>query len=422
MALNDVLNLFKGKKQPNELTKKNEVIDSLLSSENFPVIQKSEVDMSKYRKIPWTGIAALGAAFSMLPESARTIQQNIITHIAMDQPLFIELNPKNVQGFQRYFDYGTSGRIWRVNEQGKQVLAGTKYYKQITDGLPITQTAASVIPFDPMTMVIAAAIMNLDKKLDAIQAKVDEVLQYLKSDKQSKQRGSLNMLVEILDDFKQNCTNDAICAAQSIKILDIKEQALQNILFYQEQIDKRLHQQRLIHVAKQADEFLSAVMGEFLEYQLSCYLYGFSTFLSVLIQKSFEETFLNSAIKKMEECAARYHELYSQCCEQISAYQQNAVETKLRGALGTAAKAMGKGIAAVPGLNKGPVDELLTLAGESLDEKNKTAAAQHLDKFAPLEDNRLHAFIENLHSVDLMYNHPNSMLMDDENLYILEAA
>ena len=230
------------------------------------------------------------------------------------------------------------------------------------------------------------------------------------------------MLLEILDDFKQNCTNETMCATLNGKVLDIKGLSHKNILFYQEQIAVRLQNQRLIHGTKQAHDFLDSVMTEFREYQLACYIYGFSTFLGVLLQKSFEENFLNSTVHKLEECSSRYCELYDQCREQIAVYQQNAVETKLLGALGTAAKVMGKGIAAVPGLNKGPVDELLTKAGETLDERNKNVATQYLDKFVPMSDNRLHAFIENVHTLDLMYNRPNAMLMDDENLYILEAA
>ena len=40
-------------------------------------------------------------------------------------------------------------------------------YKLLDDGLPVSTTTSTVIPFDPMTLVVAAALMNIDRKLDA---------------------------------------------------------------------------------------------------------------------------------------------------------------------------------------------------------------------------------------------------------------
>ena len=86
------------------------------------------------------------------------------------------------------------------------------------------------------------------------------------------------------------------------------------------------------------------------------------------------------------------------------------------------AKSVGQKIASVPILSKGPTDEALISAGESLGKLNRDAVAKKLEAFAPLEDSRMMVFIENTRMMDLLLNRPEAMLTDGENLYIMKAA
>lgn len=72
MALKDVLKSLTDKKQ-DEVSRKNDAANALMASDQFPIIQASDMDMSKYKQIPLMGLATLGAAFMQLPEAARTI-------------------------------------------------------------------------------------------------------------------------------------------------------------------------------------------------------------------------------------------------------------------------------------------------------------------------------------------------------------
>ena len=120
--------------------------------------------------------------------------------------------------------------------------------------------------------------------------------------------------------------------------------------------------------------------------------------------------------------AKKYTELYNDCHSQIASYQRTAIEAQLLGGLGSVAKTVGQKIAAVPVLSKGPVDEALISAGESIGKFNKDAVAKKLEVFAPLEDSRMLTFIENVRRLDLLYNRADGMITDGENLYIMEAA
>jgi len=416
MALKDIVKVLTGKKETALQDTKPQTPGELLTSDHFPIVQASEVDLSRYRKMPLMGIAALGAAFTTLPDAARTITKTVTTQMATNTPVFAGFWPNGVAGRMVDKGLGFSGNI--VGADGK--IAGRMRYDLLDGGLPVSTTTSTVIPFDPMTMVVAAALMSIDQKLDALQEKAEEILQFLKLEKQSKQRGNLNMLSEIMEEYKRDCNNEKMCALRVIAVQDIKREAYQDILFYQEQISKKIQDQKMIHSNQQAQSYLDRVVSEFSEYQLACYLYAYTSFLEVMLQRNFDAAPV--VAEKMEAFARKYSELYSSCHAQIAKYQRSAIEAQLIGGLGNAAKSAGQKLAAIPLLRKGPVDEALINAGESLVKYNKDAVAKRLAHFTPLEDSRMGAFIENVRTMDLLYSQPNAMLTDGENLYILEAA
>ena len=218
-------------------------------SDMFPVVKGPNSQVTAYKQIPLASLAALGTAFAQLPESARTVVQSVSKTVATNETLFVGINPKGVSGYLTANANGTVGNIMRVNSQGKAVIAGRLRFKPI-DGLPITETTSTIVPLDPVTMAIAVALVAVEQKLDGIQKSVEEVLQFLKLEKQSKQRGNLNMLSEIMEDYKNHCQSEKFCATRDHAVLEIKKAAHQDILFYQEQVAAELQNQKSIQTQK----------------------------------------------------------------------------------------------------------------------------------------------------------------------------
>lgn len=416
MALKDMMKSLIGKKETPVQTQLQD--KALLTAADFPIIRAADVDLTKYQKVPLMGIAALGTAFSTLPEAARTITKTVTTRVATGTPVFAGFWPEGVFGRMLDKGQGFSGNITGID--GSSGIVGRMRYKLLDGGIPVTTTTNTVIPFDPMTMVVAAALISIDKKLDTLQEKAEEILQFLKLEKQSKQRGNLNMLAEIMEEYKRDCNNEKTCALRVVAVQDIKREAHQDILFYQEQIARKLQEQKAIHGMQKAQNLMDSVMSEFYEYQLASYLYAYTSFMEVMLQKNFEAA--PAVAEKMTAHAKKYTELYNDCHSQIASYQRTAIEAQLLGGLGSVAKTVGQKIAAVPVLSKGPVDEALISAGESIGKFNKDAVAKKLEAFAPLEDSRMLTFIENVRRLDLLYNRADGMITDGENLYIMEAA
>lgn len=421
MALKDAWNALIGKSNTTEIATAEPAEIVPLASEAFPVVKVSQNQLAGYQQFPLASLAALGGAFAQLPEGARTIVQTVTQKVATGETLFVGINPKGVDGFLRANAHGTVGNIMQVNAQGKQVIAGRMRFKPV-DGLPVTETTATTLPIDPMMMVVAVALMTIEKKLDGIQKSVEEVLQFLKLEKQSKQRGNLNMLAEIMEDYRQNCNNAKFCELRNAEVQTIRREALQDILFYQEQIAAELGKQKTIHGAKDSQNLIESVRYQFSEYQLACYLYAYSTFLDVMLQRNFDIAILESATKKMLDLSKRYEALYAECHAQIAKYQRSAIESLVVGGVGLATKGLGKAIAAVPVLREGPVDEALISAGDSIGKFNRDQVQKHLDSFEALEDSRMATFAENIQAVGVLYNEQNAMITDGVNLYVLQSA
>ncbi len=142
----------------------------------------------------------------------------------------------------------------------------------------------------------------------------------------------------------------------------------------------------------------------------------------MLPQKAFDTVAIESVTEKIKLMAQRYETLYVDCYSQVSKYQQSALEAKLLDVVGMATTGLGKAIGSIPIIKHGTIDEALINAGESIGKHNQDAIEHKLHTFSVLEDNRVNPFIENLQSVDLLYNTENAMLTDGENLYILQST
>lgn len=421
MAIKDAWNALIGKNNSTDIAPIGETTITTVASDAFPVVKLQDNQLAAYKQIPLAGLAALGTAFAQLPEGARTIVESVSKTVATNETLFVGINPKGIPGFLRENEFGTTGNIMQINAQGKQVIAGRMRFKAI-DGLPINETTTTVMPVDPMLMVVAVALMTIEKKLDGIQKSVDEVMQFLKQEKQSRQRGNLNMLSEIMEDYKANCRNEKHCMSRINEVLSIKTASLQDIDFYQNQISAELKRQKGLHGSKASQDLIDAVAYQFAEYQLACHLYAFSSFLDVMLQGDFSTSSIERVTDKMVAMSKRYEALYADCHSQIAKYQQSSIEAQIVGGIGVATKGLGKAIAAVPVIREGPVDEALISAGDSIGRYNRDTVRQKLQTLETFEDSRMTLFVENLQSVNLLHNTENAMITDGTHLYLLHSA
>ena len=86
--------------------------------------------------------------------------------------------------------------------------------------------------------------------------------------------------------------------------------------------------------------------------------------------------------------------------------------------LKTVSKATGEAIAKVPVISKGPVDEALIEAGSKLDRLGTRRSVQQLKKLVDRQSSCVRPFVDNIETVDRLYNNAISMVFDKDTLYL----
>ena len=240
-------------------------------------------------------------------------------------------------------------------------------------------------------------------------------MHFLKLEKQTRQRGNLNMLAEIFDEYKENYRDSQQCLLRAVAVQEIKKEAQQDILFYEEQIAAEVQNQKLIHCSRDAYALLEHAKAELSEYQLACYLYAFSSFMELMLQKKFEIAAL--VAEKNEEQIKAYMDTYKSVCAEIKQYQQTAIEKRIKNGLSNALNSAGEKMSGNNLL--GNSSEAILNLSKRIKENEQKELAMRMKEIYALKMSHGEAFTESIRSIGRLYQQPNGMLMDGENLYII---
>lgn len=391
------------------------VINAMDFADGFTVEEISESELSKAKKIPITSLALLGTAFAELPEAARTTVTTVTGEIKTEN-LYRGIWPEGANGKLAFNINGaTVGNI-----MGEKGIDSRMRFKPI-DEVSVKNTITTVKPLNPTMVAVAVALMEINKKLDGIQSSIDEVLRFLETDKQAKQRGNLGILAEIMEDFKRKGNDADFCKSRNHTVQEIQRDARQDIEFYKTRIETAVKEKKTFHSQKDVREYVGSITTNFAEYQLACYLYAYSTFLDTVLRKDFEEESIGSCRSKIIRIAEDYDALFRECRAQIASYQRSSVGNKVVGGIGKTAGTLGKAIRSIPVIEKGSMDELLLNAGDVLRDVNKDTVKAQVNNLEILENNRMGDFLNGIGVVGALCNRKSAMITDGMNLYVFDS-
>lgn len=390
------------------------VINAMDFSDGFAVEEISERALNKAKKIPLSNLALLGTAFSQMSEAARTTVTTVTSEMKMEN-LYRGIWPEGANGRLAFNINGaTVGNI-----MGEKGIDSRMLFKPIGE-VSVENTITSIKSINPTMIAIAVALMEINKKLDGIQNSIDEVLRFLETDKQAKQRGNLQTLAEIMEDFKRKGNDADFCKSKNHTVQEIQRDARQDIEFYKTRIETAVKEKKTFHLQKDVREYVDSITTNFAEYQLACYLYAYSAFLDTVLRKDFEEDSIDSCRNKIIRIAEDYDALFRECRAQIASYQRSSAENKVVGGIGKTAGTLGKAIRSIPVIEKGPVDELLLNAGDVLRDANKDTVKAQVNNLEVLENNRMGDFLNGIGVVGALCNRKSAMIMDGTSLYVFE--
>ena len=228
----------------------------------------------------------------------------------------------------------------------------------------------------------------------------------------------LNFLMDIQNNYKYNWNSEKYKAANHAKVLDIRQEAARQIDFYQEQIKKQLGKKVLLHSDHDVQKMLEKVQGEFKEYQLALYIYGFAYFLEVVLQENYEKAYLSAIAKRIDEMAFQYREFYSLAYSQIENLSKSSLQAHLFSGLSAINKGAGTAIAKIPGINKSQIDETLIEAGERIGAYKNRRVQTTMQQLLERQSSCVRPFIDNINAVNRLYNEPVTLIFNHDTLYL----
>lgn len=378
-----------------ETARKNELLKAMSATELAPLEVKNEISVQTYSKIPLSRLTALGTGF----EPVVSAIQQVTSHGQATSGFYKVTIPKGTHLAQFKEKSGFLGTA--VGEHG---IVG--------------QAQLNPLLCDPTTLLAAATLANIDKKLDAIQEVQQEMLDFLAQKEKSALKADLNFLMDIQNNYKYNWNSEKYKAANHAKVLDIRQEAARQIDFYQEQIKKQLGKKALLHSDHDVQKMLEKVLGEFKEYQLALYIYGFAYFLEVVLQENYEKAYLSAIAKRIDEMAFQYREFYSLAYSQIENLSKSSLQAHLFGGLSAINKGAGTAIAKIPGINKSQIDETLIEAGERIGAYKNRRVQTTMQQLLERQSSCVRPFIDNINAVNRLYNEPVTLIFNHDTLYL----
>ena len=378
-----------------ETARKNELLKAMSATELAPLEVKNEISVQTYSKITLSRLTALGTGF----EPVVSAIQQVTSHGQATSGFYKVTIPKGTHLAQFKEKSGFLGTA--VGEHG---IVG--------------QAQLNPLLCDPTMLLVAAALANIDKKLDAIQEVQQEMLDFLTQKEKSALKADLNFLMDIQNNYKYNWNSEKYKAANHAKVLDIRQEAARQIDFYQEQVKKQLGKKALLHSDHDVQKMLEKVQGEFKEYQLALYIYGFAYFLEVVLQENYEKAYLSAIAKRIDEMAFQYREFYSLAYSQIENLSKSSLQAHLFGGLSAINKGAGTVIAKIPGINKSQIDETLIEAGERIGAYKNRRVETTMQQLLERQSSCVRPFIDNINAVNRLYNEPVTLIFNHDTLYL----
>lgn len=367
-------------------------------------------DISNAIKLPLSAVPALGTALASLPDAARTAITaiNVPTLLTVTDKLGNPIDPtalnKTAEGLIGSFRDSTS-------------LCQARFH-QVAPG---SITAVTTMPYNPTELFMAAAIAQVNIKLDAIQATVDEMFSYVRKGDKSAIRGNVKVLETILCDYAVNCGNSTYMANAHMKVLDIKQRSLQDLEKYGSLIKQKLGKKSPIELRPSISKRLDRTLDYLKDCQLSLYTFSFATFLDPMLARNFNTEKLKTASLAIEEESIRYRELYTCCYDAIEAQAKGAVDSVVLDGIAHATKSLGEAVEKTTIGELTPIDEGLNQIGEGIGSVNEDASKKLVTKLHNAKSPELRAFMHGLKTVDRLHNRKNQLAIDKEAIYILPA-
>lgn len=397
--------------QVNDDDRKKAVREQLSTTQFHLASTEQPADVTNAIKIPLEYLPSLGVAFGPIPTMFRSITTtiNIPTLLTVTDKLGNPLDPNVLQFFK-----DGSGLLGSFRDAATGFGQARFHVQQ---GMSLT--SVTTMPYNPAFLTMAIALAQINKKLDSIQSSVDQIFKYMRQRDKADMQGNLKTLADILNEYGFNYGNAVYMSNAHMKVLDIKQKSEQDMELFRFQVQEKLHKKSFIEIRESVSKRLDTVLDYLKDYQLSAYIYCFALFLEPMLSENFESGKLNAITKRIEEESIRYLELYSECYEVLETSTHKSIDTIVFGGLASVGQKAGKAIASTKVGDHTLIDEALEGAGKGIEGFNDKYSNSLTEKLLSAKSLDVLPFKENVENINVLYNQPSQLAIDDKNIYVL---
>ncbi len=371
-----------------------------------------EVDVADAFKLPLGQVAALGVGLGSLPAMFRSVTTTI------NMPTLLQATDKagNLLDISR-LNKSVGGLIGSYNEPG---LGLQQARFQAID--PGTIQSVATMPYDPTTLFMAAALAQINQKLDAIQDAVNEMFEYMRQKDKAELRGNVKTLEDVLEAYRYNWNNDIWRKNAHMKVVDIKQESEQSIIHLRAQIRTKVNGKGPVELRLAVGGRLDEVLDRLKEYQLATYTYSFAAFLEPMLSENFDEANLNAIATKISDHGNEYSKLYTECYNAIEESSKASADAVVLGGVSAAFAGLGALVKQTPLGDLTPVDEALEEAGKGVGDFNEGQTRALMEKLQHAKAPDILPFKQSLEAVSDLHNRPHQLATDGENVYLLPLS
>ena len=392
----------------------NQICERLSSAEIHLATTDIEVEVGDGFKLPLDQITSLGVGLGSLPTMFRSVTTtiNVPTLLQATDKLGNSLDPSVLQRFS-----DGSGMLGSFRDAATGF--GQARLHQVDPG---TIQSVATMPYDPTMLFMAAALAQINQKLDAIQDTVNEMFEYIRQKDKAELRGNVKTLEDVLEAYRYNWNNDIWRKNAHMKVVDIKQESEKVIIHLRAQIRAKMGEKGPVELRFAVGGRLDKVLDRLKEYQLATYTYSFAAFLEPMLSENFDEANLNAIAAKISNHGNEYRKLYTECYNAIEeSSKASADAVALRGA-SAAFAGLGAFVKQTPLGERTSVDETFEKAARGVGSFNEGQTRSLMEKLLHAKAPNVLPFKQSLEVVNDLHNHPYQLAADGENVYLLPLS
>ena len=377
----------------NEITisNKNELIERLMEVEYVPNLDLKTYDLDDVPSFPIKNLASLGSIGKPLTE--------IIAKVSAS---------------------GGSG-LYYVNTAGKTMFKSGGGYigslKALNGAVGGGQAIMTPFVLNPASLASACTVMAIEHKINQITEGQKEISDFLIYKEQAKIQANINTLLEVLNDYKYNTSNEKYKNNKHILVQSIKNESEQSILLIESLIESKTNKKVGIHFNGKVKDFIKASIDRLNDLQLGVYQYAFSSFLEIMLLENFDEKYIDSIIKSINAHKGKYESL----CLKVKEKARELSETSLQSGIvkGNSKLISGTGsLIEKVFITRNHLGEKMIERGKKIEEKVDAKIDKRVDLISDCNGKLTEPFEKTLEIIKMIESNNYSIAFDKSNIYL----